>query len=107
MAAAALAVRLSAQIAEFQKAFTDATRTTDQFKGTFDGAASAIEKHQQRLNSVFASFSGDKIIRDANEYAQAVNRVGGAAKLTEAEQTRVNAALTEALNKYRALGQTD
>jgi predicted nucleic acid-binding Zn-ribbon protein len=93
MATASLAVRLSAQIAEFQKAFQDATRQTDRFKTTFGGAASEIEKHQARINRAMDAFSGDKIVREANAYAQAVQRVGGAAKLTESEQRRVNAAV--------------
>lgn len=106
MAGASLAVRLGAQIAEFQKAFTDATRTTEKFKTTFGGAASEIAKHQQRINRAMDDFSGDKIVREANAYAQAVQRIGGAAKLTEQEQRRVNAAVTEAIAKYQQLGQT-
>jgi hypothetical protein len=105
MAAASLAVRLSAQISEFQKAFEDATRTTDKFKGTFGGAASEVAKHQQRLNAAFESFSGDNIIRSANELTQAITKVGGASKLTEAEQRRANSTLQEAIAKYQVLGQ--
>jgi hypothetical protein len=41
----------------------------------------------------------------AQAYVAAIQRIGGAAKLTEAEQKAVNAVLTEALAKYRALGQ--
>jgi hypothetical protein len=52
-----------------------------------------------------ADFSGATIARDADEIAAAVGRVGGASKLTAAEQSRVNATVTEAINKYRQLGQ--
>ena len=37
--------------------------------------------------------------------AEAVGRIGGAAKLTEAEQRKVNRTVEEAIAKYRALGQ--
>lgn len=57
------------------------------------------------LNRLMESFSGQKIAVEATRIAEAVQRVGGASKLTESEQRRVNATLTEALAKYRALGQ--
>jgi hypothetical protein len=39
MAAASLVVRVSAQIAEFQKSFNDMSRTVDKFAGDFEGMA--------------------------------------------------------------------
>lgn len=57
------------------------------------------------LNRLMESFSGQKIAVEATRVAEAVQRVGGASKLTEAEQRRVNATVTEAIAKYKALGQ--
>jgi hypothetical protein len=55
-------------------------------------------------NKMANSLSGKKLIQDANLAARAVEEIGGASKLTEAEQARVNRTLTEALAKYKALG---
>ena len=50
-------------------------------------------------------FSGSKLFRDAELVAEAVGRIGGASKLTDAEQRKVNRTIEEAMAKYRALGQ--
>lgn len=52
-----------------------------------------------------SSFSGVEIRKQADLAVAAVKAVGGASKLTEAEQRRVNATVTEAIAKYDALGQ--
>jgi hypothetical protein len=105
VATASVAVRLNAITGEFEKAFTNATRTVSGFERTFANAASSIQGYQQSLNRAFADFSGDKLTRDAAALAAAITQIGGAAKLTEAEQRKVNATITEAIEKYRALGQ--
>lgn len=57
------------------------------------------------LSSMVNSFSGTNLFRQAELTAEAVTRIGGASKLTEAEQKKVNRTVEEALAKYRALGQ--
>ncbi len=52
-----------------------------------------------------SKFGGEAIIKQANDYAEAVKKVGGANRLTEAEQAKVNKVLQAAADKYRALGQ--
>lgn len=105
MAVISLVARINAQSAEFEKTFSKASQTAAQFEKQYGALASSVSAHQARINKAFQSFSGDKIIAEANEYASAIARVGGAAKLTESEQRRVNASVTEAIAKYRALGQ--
>ncbi|MFH1558523.1 MAG: hypothetical protein ABII76_27300, partial [Pseudomonadota bacterium] len=51
------------------------------------------------------SLSGTKIIQQATLMTEAVSRIGGAANLTERNQARVNATLTEALAQLKAIGQ--
>lgn len=51
------------------------------------------------------SFSGKEMLHQAELAVQAVEAIGGVSHLTEAEQQRLNAQLTEAINKYHALGQ--
>lgn len=50
-------------------------------------------------------FGGDKLLYTANSLTAAVNKLGGAQKLTDAEQARVNKTLDAAITKYKALGQ--
>jgi len=51
------------------------------------------------------AFSGDKLLYTANNLTRAIQNIGGASKLTAAEQEKVNRQLTTAIEKYRALGQ--
>jgi hypothetical protein len=60
---------------------------------------------KSQWGGLFEKMSGSKVISDANALTQVIGQIGGATKLTDAEQKRVNATLTEALAKYRALGQ--
>jgi hypothetical protein len=106
MAVASLVVRVSAQVAEFQKSFAQATRTTEKFERDFANTASSVSAQQKRISDAFASFSGDRLAREASAVAKAVEQIGGASKLTAKEQANVNALMTEAIAKYAALGQT-
>jgi len=60
---------------------------------------------QQQLQRMATSLSGADIIKQANLATAAVKSIGGATKLTEAEQKKLNATVTEAIAKYAALGQ--
>jgi len=57
------------------------------------------------LSKMVEGFSGTNLFRQAELTAEAVTRIGGAARLTEAEQRKVNRTVEEAIAKYRALGQ--
>jgi hypothetical protein len=61
---------------------------------------------QAQLERMTKSFSGADVQKQANLAVAAVEAVGGAAKLTASEQSKLNAQLTEAIAKYAALGQT-
>lgn len=116
MAIANLAVKVSAQITEFQKDFSTANKTIDTFGKEIDGIATQTAK----LGSAFTiaeegtkgfvtavkQFSGTDVITKANTYAAAVEKIGGATNLTAKEQKKVNDILSEAIAKYAALGQT-
>lgn len=70
------------------------------------GPMSSLDDHLKQIEAHVQVFSGDKIIQQATQMARAVEQVGGADKLTAAEQAQVNQVVTEAIEKYRALGQT-
>jgi hypothetical protein len=92
--------------AKFQADFSSflaAVQKADVSLKTFESGAGQVEKALTRMAN---SFSGQQVIRDATLAAEAVERIGGAAMLTEREQARVNAQVTEALAKFKALGQS-
>jgi hypothetical protein len=90
--------------AKFQadfKSFYDAVEKAEvELRGLETGAA----KVEKSLNKMADSFSGRKLIQDANLAAKAIEDIGGASMLTAKEQAKVNAQVTEALAKYKALG---
>jgi hypothetical protein len=51
------------------------------------------------------AFGGDKLLATANNMTAAVNKFGGVARLTATEQERINRTVTQAIEKYRVLGQ--
>lgn len=81
------------------------------FSAAVRGAETTLRGFEQNANKVGSAlnrmgdqFSGRKIFQEATLAAKAVSDIGGASKLTEAEQRRLNATVTEALAKYKALG---
>lgn len=91
MAQPSMVVRIAANMAELKKNLAEGK---DQIE--------AVRAGFQKLST---SFQGDKLIQHAHNMAAAVESIGGASKLTEGEQARVNATVEKALAKYRALGQ--
>lgn len=61
---------------------------------------------QKQLQTTSSAFDGSKIISQAGAAVQAVQNLGGVSTLTAAEQTKLNATLNEAIDKYTALGKT-
>jgi hypothetical protein len=91
MAQPSMVVRVAANLAELRKNMAEGR---DQIEATRAG-----------FQKLATSFQGDKIIQAAHNAAAAVNQIGGASKLTEAEQARVNRTVEAALAKYAALGR--
>jgi hypothetical protein len=86
-----MTVRIAANIAELRKNMSEGR---DQIEATRAG-----------FQKLATSFQGDKIIQAAHNAAAAVTQIGGASRLTEAEQARVNRTVEAALAKYAALGR--
>lgn len=59
----------------------------------------------RKVDQLAQNFGGGTAKRKAEEYAGAVAKIGGANKLTAAEQAEVNRHVTTAIAKYQALGQ--
>lgn len=87
-----------ADFSSFQQQVDRAVVTANDFKKNILGVDTA-------LKNMGNAFLGDKILREATLAAKAIDGIGGASKLTASEQARVNATVTEAIAKYKALGQ--
>jgi hypothetical protein len=79
--------------------------TIEELRRNLAEGVSQIETTTAAMGKLAASFSGDKLIQAAQNVTAAVNSIGGASKLTDAEAARVNATLEKALEKYEALGR--
>ena len=82
--------------------FTDAVGKANVSLDSLEVNSSKVQSALQRMTT---GFQGQKLIQDALLVTEAVEKVGGAAALTEKEQQKVNAQLTEAIAKYKTLGQ--
>lgn len=80
--------------------------TIEELKKNLAEGVNQIETTTAAMGKLAASFSGDKLVQQANNVVAAIVQIGGISKLTDAEQARVNATLDKALDKYAALGKT-
>jgi len=78
---------------------------TNELRQNLKAGLDQIEATRAGAEKMARALGGENLIRAANNYVAAVNQVGGANKLTAAEQERVNALLDKAIAKYTALGQ--
>jgi len=79
--------------------------TLDELRANLAEGRSQIETTTAAMGKMAASFSGDKLMQQANNVMAALTQVNGLTSLTGAEQARVNNILERALEKYRALGK--
>lgn len=63
-----------------------------------------IDQLADETQRLVDQFGGSKL-GQVNAYVAAVEKIGGASKLTASEQRNVNQVVTEAIDKYRVLGQ--
>ncbi len=94
----AISAKFTADFNSFLSAVNNATVAVR----TFESGAKSAARDVSRMAE---SFSGAKIQAEAQRVVTAVNAIGGASKLTATEQEKVNAVLTQAIDKYKALGQ--
>lgn len=95
-----------ASIVKAKKDAKELGQTWQQTTTQLRGMQSSLQAHAARIANLTRDLSGDRVLAQANAMVRAVQNVGGATRLTESEQRRVNATVTEAIAKYRALGQT-
>lgn len=81
--------------------FYDAVTKAEVSLRSFQTDANKVEG---ALNKMVDSFSGRKVITDAQLMTEAIDRIGGTSKLTEKELARVSATAAEAAAKMHAMG---
>lgn len=91
MAGPVMAVRVVATVAELKRALAEG-------KAEIVTTTAAMQK-------MAAGFQGDKLKQQAMNIVAGVHEIGGASKLSEAEQARINVTLGKTIEKYRLLGQ--
>ena len=94
----AMTGRLEADFASFY----DAVQKADVMLRQFEGEAARVESSLQKMVD---SFNGREIQSEATLMTEAIERIGGVSKLTKDEMASVNATLTAAIEKFRALGE--
>jgi predicted transcriptional regulator len=87
-------------LADFSS-FYDAVQKAEVSLRSFETGAGNVTTS---LNKVADGLSGRKLIQDASLMAEAVERIGGTSKLTEAELQRVGTTAAQAVEKLKALG---
>lgn len=92
---------LVADTAAFSKAMEGATKDV---KDLADKLKTDLEPRQRAVNAAVRDFLGGTEIRRAEEYARAVEKIGGVSRLTQADQLKVNRAMQDALEHYRLMG---
>jgi hypothetical protein len=92
MAAPALSVRIVANLTELR----------EQLAKGLDPIIATTRTHLRQMSN---AFDGASVMSRAAAAVKAVGDLGGAAKLTAGEQTKLNGILDKAIEKYKALGK--
>ena len=95
----ALTATLALDVKAFEGGLSRATASLEGF------AQKTVRNTNRDLSRMLEEFTGQRVVAESARMVEAVERIGGASRLTEAEQRRVNATVTEAIAKYEALGQ--
>ncbi len=77
----------------------------DQMRARLAEATAIVDTTTSAMKSMANAYDGSRTIANANAAFLQVQALGGVAKLTEADQAKLNATLTEGLAKYAALGR--
>lgn len=80
--------------------------SVDELKKNISEGIGVVDAMKASVDRTVQSLSGNGLFQAANKATAAVTEMGGATKLTGAEQDRVNALLDKAVEKYKAMGMT-
>lgn len=92
---------ISARFEADFSSFSSAVKNAEVSLKSFESGAGRVET---ALNRMTDSFSGRKVIQDAQLMVEAVERIGGTSKLTEAELNKLGSKAQETVAKMKAMG---
>ncbi len=78
---------------------------TDQLRRNLAQGLNQIEATRAAADKMVKSLSGENLLRSAATYAAAIDKIGGAQKLTASNQERVNAVMQRAVEQLEAAGK--
>jgi len=84
--------------------FSDFQRAVQQAEVSLRSFETGSARVETSLNRMVDSFSGRRVIQDAQLMTDAVERIGGVSRLTESELRRVSATAQEAADKMTRMG---
>lgn len=100
-----LKTMLTMDTSSYDSGAKKAAQGAESVKKSVAGLGEEVKKITPLADRMVKSFGGDKLLYTANSLTSAVTKLGGAQKLTEAEQAKVNRTLDAAIQKYKQLGQ--
>jgi hypothetical protein len=89
---------------EFEANFTKYLDAVSQADAQLKSFATDSDKIASQLGRLTDQFTGTKVVQQAELMAEAIDRVGGAATLTDAELAKIAPTVNEAVAKLQALG---
>lgn len=93
-----------AVVATFRADFSDFIKKAEAAQGSLDKMQQAAGVTAGKVKSLENAFGGQRIVMEALAAVDAIEKIGGVSKLTEAEMARVNRTTSEAVAKMKALG---
>lgn len=98
-------LELSTDNKQFNADLVEAEARAKGIQQAFIQVGAGVSTNLGKVNDLVREFSGLPAVQRAEEFAGAIQKIGGASRLTADDQKRVNKEVAEALDHYRALGQ--
>ena len=92
--------------ADFAADFSKWIKGIAEVNGSLEQLKAVVATTDGSVDSLAKRFDGRKVVGEATKMVAAVEKIGGAAVLTDTEARRVNATVTEAIDKMQRLGGT-
>jgi len=92
--------------ASFQADFSKWITGIQQVNGSLDQLRQVTGVTETSFERMVSRFDGSKVMREAVSMVDAVDKLGGAARLTDTEAAKINRTVSEAIEKMQRLGGT-
>src|ERR1043166_5262516 len=89
----------TADTAQFDTAMRKSSQASEGLNKSVENLGKSLVKLTPQAERMVKAFSGEKLLKQADNLVASIQKLGGAEKLTAAEQARVNAQVTTAIEK--------